>query len=288
VQSGLQQDGATPSFSQTGHPISTDLEGENTAAGHRVAENRAGKFSTTEAQTSFLMPLAPSKLGAETSDAAPAFPAGQDRAGPPPNEDENVAEPTGEKIPALASVWQLHNSFIFVQTRGGCLVIDQHAAHERILYEQLMDRLNGSKVSSQRLLFPATFHLPPEERVAAEQFSPLLEQAGFDIEQFSGNTVVVRSVPAIKNLGRVEEYFRDILRDLADEGGGSTGTRHQALARSLACRAAIKAGTELGQREMSDLIDKLFATDLPYADVHGRNTIVKLELDEINRRFGRS
>ena len=143
-------------------------------------------------------------------------------------------------------------------------------------------------VNSQRLLFPCTLNLSAEERIVAEQFEALLEQAGFEIELYSGNTVVVRAVPALENLGDAGSYFRTLLDDLSGEGTGSTGTRQQALARSLACRAAIKSGQELSTREMNDLIDRLFATRLPYADVHGRNTIVELKLDEIDRRFGRT
>ncbi|MBW7998290.1 MAG: DNA mismatch repair endonuclease MutL [Candidatus Glassbacteria bacterium] len=283
VQQGLRQDGATPSFSspQAGKLISSGF------GRPRDLQRRVAAFQRSETQTSFLMPLARPGQPAEKPENQPAFPA----AGSGSGEQQTAPALDGqgqETVPALPSVWQLHNSYILVQTRGGCLIIDQHAAHERIIYEQLISQLAERKVSSQRLLFPVTFQLAPEERVAAEQFAPLLEQAGFDLEQFSGNTVAVRSVPSIRNLGRVEDYFRDLLRDLSEEGSGSTGTRHQALARSLACRAAIKAGTELSPAEMSDLIDRLFATDLPYADVHGRNTIVELELDEINRRFGRS
>lgn len=289
VQQGLQQDGATPSFSssaQAGRLINPSTGGGK-PSGRRVAESHRTAFGSGETQTSFLMPLARPGKRQEQPGGKPVFPVEQ-TVGSVSRAETDIEEPAEEISHALPSVWQLHNSYIFVQTRAGCLVIDQHAAHERIIYEQLVAQLAERKVSSQRLLFPVTFHLSPEEWVAAEQFAPLLEQAGFDMERFSGNTVAVRSVPAIENLGKVEDYFRDILRDLSEEGSGSTGTRHQALARSLACRAAIKAGTELSPAEMNSLIDRLFATELPYADVHGRNTIVELELDEINRRFGRS
>ena len=116
-------------------------------------------------------------------------------------------------------MWQLHDSYIFVQKKGGCLIIDQHAAHERIIYEQLIRKMADRAVNSQRLLFPVTINLAPEERVAAEQFSALLEQAGFEMEQFSGGTVAVSSVPSIGNLGDVEDYFRDVLKDMSRRGG---------------------------------------------------------------------
>ena len=289
VQQGLQQQGATPSFSspREGKLINPSSGGKQ-QPGRKVAESRpVSGYMSSERQTSFLMPLAgPSKTNRDIQSVAPrpVF----ERTDVPESGEQPSVEFVAGGSPAIPSVWQLHDSYIFVQTRGGCLIIDQHAAHERIIYEQLIGKMAEKSVSSQRLLFPVTINLAPEERVAAEQFGALLEQAGFEFEQFSGGTVAVRSVPQIGNLGDVEDYFRDILRDLADEGVGSTGTRHQALARSLACRAAIKAGKVLNAVEMNNLIDQLFATELPYADVHGRNTIVELELDEINRRFGRS
>jgi DNA mismatch repair protein MutL len=286
VQQGLQAEGATPTFSaaQAGKLINPAVGGKHAGGGHRVAESRPSRFFPSDRQTSFLMPLTrPSREREQRPE--PVFAAKHDFSAAP--ETEAVEAASGAR-PAIPSVWQLHDSYIFVQKKGGCLIIDQHAAHERIIYEQIVRKMAERAVHSQRLLFPVTINLAPEERVAAEQFAALLEQAGFEFEQFSGGTVAVRSVPAIGNLGDVEDYFRDILRDMADEGAGSTGTRQQTLARSLACRAAIKAGKRLTPVEMNDLIDRLFATELPYADVHGRNTIVELELDEINRRFGRS
>ena len=151
-----------------------------------------------------------------------------------------------------------------------------------------MESFEKKQVTRQRLLFPVTLQLAPEEHVAVGEFGAILEQAGFEIEQFSGRTVVVRSVPALDNMGDVEDFFRELLQDLVREGQGSTGTRHQALARSLACRGAIKAGKELSVREMNELIDQLFAAQLPYADIHGRNTIVGLTVQELDKRFGRS
>jgi DNA mismatch repair protein MutL len=287
VQQGLKQEGATPAFDSpaaAGKLLKASDE-HYSGSGRRVADSHAHYQKADSTQTSFLVPLAPSSA-ADSKRAAFSQPEVQ----PEQERDEGDGDGVAEILvqPTLPSVWQLHGKYIFVQTRGGCLVIDQHAAHERIIYEQLLGQMARREVSSQRLLFPVTFQLGPEELVAADQFSALLTQAGFETERFSGNTVAVSGVPAIENLGGVEDYFRELLQDLASEGAGSTGTRHQALARSLACRAAVKAGSELAPQEMNDLIDRLFATELPYADVHGRNTIVELSLDEIDRRFGRS
>lgn len=298
VQDGLRREGAIPELKSslggklfslgalgTSGPDGSKLRGRIKDSG-LAAARKAGAF-----QTSFLMPLSrpSSARGATIDQEKGIFPESIAEGGTKIGADQ--VEKAAELISAdtaLPSIWQLHNRYIFVETKTGCLVIDQHAAHERILYEKIIDTFKNKQINRQRLLFPVTLQLAPEEHVAAEEFRAILEQAGFEIEQFSGRTIVVRSVPALENLGSVEDFFRELLQDLVREGQGSTGTRHQTLARSLACRAAIKAGKELSGREMNELIDQLFATQLPYADVHGRNTIVGLTLEELDKRFGRS
>lgn len=298
VQEGLRREGAIPELESsvggklisldplvTSRPGGTKLRGRINDSGLASAR-KAGAY-----QTSFLIPLSRpfSARGPTTDQEKGIFP--ETMAEEETKKGADKVEKPAESIPvdaALPSIWQLHNRYIFVETKTGCLVIDQHAAHERILFDKIMDALKDKRINRQRLLFPITLQLTPEEHVAVEEFRAILEQAGFEIEQFSGRTIVVRSVPTLENLGSVENFFRELLQDLVREGQGSTSTRHQTLARSLACRAAIKAGKELSMREMNELIDQLFATQLPYADVHGRNTIVGLTLEELDKRFGRS
>jgi len=297
VQEGLRQQGAVARFgagsggklvnlgplSRAGKPSHLKGHLRDSAA---VSARSEGGF-----QTSFLMPLKPgSRLKEPLKPTGESiFPAETKTAGLPVSGELDKGTGTQEATqPYFPFIWQLHGRYIFVETKEGCLIIDQHAAHERILYEKIMQGLKEGKINKQRLLFPVTLNLSPEEHLAAVEFKAILEQAGFEIEQFSGHTVVVRAVPALEDLGSVEEYFHELLRDLVKEDQGSTGTRHQTLARSLACRGAIKSGKKLSVREMNDLVDQLFATELPYADVHGRNTIVQLSLAEIDRRFGRS
>ena len=278
VQQGLGQEGATPSFqSAAGGKLisSSGVQGAGKPLRGRMADSHPAGLASAGYQTSFLMPVARPVPAQAKSTGGAAQPS-------------SAAEPAAEPERTLPAVWQLHGRYIFAQTSTGCLIIDQHAAHERVIYERITGEMAARGASSQRLLFPVTLGLSAEERIAVDQFEPLLERAGFEIELYSGNTVLVRAVPALDNLGDVDGYFRGLLADLSAEDQGSTGTRQQVLARSLACRAAIKSGQALSVREMGELIDQLFATSLPYADVHGRNTIVELKLDEINRRFGRT
>jgi DNA mismatch repair protein MutL len=297
VQEGLRQEGAIAELKeiQSGKLVSfgpgTKLSPAAAKIKGRIKDSAAlAGLKKGGLQTSFLMPLEPSAPGINKP--------GTGLAG---NTSSLVQTEGATRKPAfdfpgielaeqalVPSLWQLHGRYIFLETKTGCLIIDQHAAHERVIYEKIMAEMAGGSISKQRLLFPVTLQLDSEEYLAAIEFKALLEQGGFQIEEFGGRTVIVRTVPSLPDLGGLEDYFRNLLRDLAKEGQGSTGTRHQVLARSLACRAAIKSGKRLTAREMSDLVDQLFATELPYADVHGRNTIVQLTTEEIDKRFGRS
>ncbi|MCE5269938.1 DNA mismatch repair endonuclease MutL [bacterium] len=289
VEQGLRATGATPEFEGASMSSGRLTRGGVAAAPgpgqlpRRVAESVRARGSGAF-QTSFLMPLTPAASGPKAQSTAPLKVVPE--AGPEP--EKAPAGTAVESPTVLPEIWQLHDRYIFVETKDGCMIIDQHAAHERILYEQILAGMTRGGMSRQRLLFPFTLDLSPEEHAAALDFAALLEQAGFELEDFGSNSVVIRSTPALEGLGHAEGYLREMLRDLVREGQGSTGTRHQRLARSLACRAAIKSGRRMEGREMNELVDRLFATELPYADVHGRNTMVHLSLEEVDRRFGRT
>ena len=197
--------------------------------------------------------------------------------------DDAVEEPTPVKL------WQLHDTYILAETKTGLLIIDQHSAHERIMFEKLMRGFQNGGESSQRLLFPLTLRLSPAEFTVVENSGELFRAAGFEIEPFGGRTVIVHGAPAPHPYFNAERCLREMLTDLAT---GSDLTRaaknqHERIAMTFACKGAIKAGQKLTAREMSDLFEKLFTTELPYHDVHGRATVVRLSLNELERRFGR-
>jgi DNA mismatch repair protein MutL len=199
----------------------------------------------------------------------------------------NLDAPIEEPPPA--HLWQLHDTYILAETRTGLLIIDQHSAHERILFEQLMRGFSNGGSASQRLLFPLTMRLAPGEFTVVENSSDLFRAAGFEIEPFGGRTVIVHGAPAPHPYFNAERCLRDMLAELA---AGSELTRaarnqHERIAMTFACKGAIKAGQRLSDREMTDLFERLFTTELPYHDVHGRATVVRLSLNELERRFGR-
>jgi DNA mismatch repair protein MutL len=186
-------------------------------------------------------------------------------------------------------LWQVHDTYIIAETRSGLLIIDQHSAHERILFEELMRDFDAGGRPSQRLLFPITLRLSPAEYAVVEDTRALLEQAGFEAEPFGGRTVIVHAAPNPHPWFDAERCLREMLAELAEGSELTRAARNQyeRLAMTFACKGAIKAGQSLSPQELRELFDDLFATELPYHDVHGRPTIVRLSLDELERRFGR-
>ena len=192
--------------------------------------------------------------------------------------------------PTRTGPWQLHDAYILVPTRQGLLVIDQHSAHERILFEETMERFRGQGGTSQRLLFPLTLRLSPAEFGAVSELAGLLNAVGFELEEFGERTIIVHAVPNLHERFDAETAFHEMVGELAhgSELVNSARNQHERIAKSLACKGAIKAGQPLSRAEMEELVDRLFATELPGHDVHGRPTILRLTLGELARRFGRS
>lgn len=194
-----------------------------------------------------------------------------------------------EDRPAIPRLFQVHDTYIFAETRSGLLIIDQHSAHERILFEEIMRGFSAGGAVSQRLIFPLTLRLSAAEYNVVEESATLFLRAGYEIEPFGTRTVIVHGAPAPHPYFNAERCLKEMLAELA---AGSDLTRaasnqHERIAMTFACKGAIKAGQKLADREMADLFGRLFTTELPYHDVHGRSTIVRVSLEELIRRFGR-
>jgi DNA mismatch repair protein MutL len=186
-------------------------------------------------------------------------------------------------------LWQLHDSYILAETRTGLLIIDQHSAHERILFQDLMEAFDRGGAASQRLLFPITLRLSSAEYALVADARELFERTGFEVEPFGGRTVIMHSAPAPHPWFNAERCVREMIEELAagSELTRSARTQYERMAMTFACKGAIKAGQRLSALEMEELFERLFATELPYHDVHGRPTVIRLSLDELERRFGR-
>jgi DNA mismatch repair protein MutL len=194
------------------------------------------------------------------------------------------AEAAPDIVPPL---FQLRRTYIAFEHEDGLVLIDQHSAHERVLYERFMHTLESGAASAQRLLLPLTLHLGPAEGEAFDANREYLEQLGFEVEGFGGNTLIVNTVPMPHPRFDAERCLRETLDSLTGDRVAGTAAKHERLASTVACKAAIKAGEDLSQAEMRALFRDLRDTKLPAHDVHGRSTIVHLTWDEVERRFGR-
>ena len=202
----------------------------------------------------------------------------------PEQADDTKYTPVAADIPPL---FQFKRTYIAFEHDQGLVLIDQHSAHERVLYEQFMRTLESGNLPAQRLLLPITLHLGPAEGDAFEENREYLGRLGFEVEGFGGNTLIVSSVPMPHPRFDAERCLRETLDALTGDRVAGTATQHEHLAATVACKAAIKAGEELSLAEMRSLFASLRDTELPAHDVHGRSTIVQLTWDELDRRFGR-
>jgi len=187
---------------------------------------------------------------------------------------------------ALISCYQIHGMYIIAPIKNGILLIDQHAAHERILFEQAIDDMEYGRAMSQQLLFPVVFELSVTEKAVIESAGDYFRSFGFELEDFGGNTVSVSAIPAFMKSGDVERSARDMIRYLLDEKDISRFPDPRfRFAAAFACGAAIKAGQKLLPEEMNALLNNLFSAKNPYTCPHGRPTVVRMSLDELSRRF---
>ena len=203
----------------------------------------------------------------------------------------SAAAAAGETTPVASAIVpaliQLRRTFLMFEHEDGIVLIDQHSAHERVLYEQFMGVLERGDAPSQRLLFPLTLHLGPDESDAFDANRATFEKLGFEIEGFGGHTLLVNAVPMPHERFDAERCLRESLHALSGDRVAGSAARHERLAATVACKAAIKAGDDLSQGEMRALFLALGRTLLPAHDVHGRSTIVHLSWAELERRFGR-
>jgi DNA mismatch repair protein MutL len=219
---------------------------------------------------------------------APRSPDGSQGSAPSLFGVERYAPAHAELFAADGGFLQIFDTYIVMQTPDGLAIVDQHSAHERVLYEATMSQLNGEGAPSQRLLLPLTVDLEPGELEAVEQNRARLNAIGFEVEEFGGRSVVLHAVPNPHPRFDARRCFEEVVADFARGRFGGWNNQLERFVATYACRAAIKAGQVLEQREIGTLLRRLFGCQLPPHDVHGRPTIVQLPREELERRFGRS
>ncbi|MGD9200006.1 MAG: DNA mismatch repair endonuclease MutL [Chitinispirillia bacterium] len=188
----------------------------------------------------------------------------------------------------LISCFQIHKRYIMALIKKGIIIIDQHAAHERILYEEALADIKRGRSESQRLLFPITFSMNIVEKDIVLSLRDYFTSLGFDIQDFGGDTVAVSAMPAtgfIKST-QIEDAVREMVQSLMEEKDKNIlASQEKRFAASYACGAAIKFGKELKHKEMNTLLNGLFATNNPFICPHGRPTFIRISLDELASRF---
>jgi DNA mismatch repair protein MutL len=189
--------------------------------------------------------------------------------------------------PRPPELLQVFDTYLLFQTDDGVAIVDQHSAHERVLYEMVMHQLAGDGAPAQRLLLPLTLEFTEPELEAIESHRELLRRVGFEVEPFSGRTVVVHTAPNPHPRFEAARCLQELVSDLAGGRFGGWANRLERFAATFACRAAIKAGHHLDPEEGRELVRRLLGATLPAHDVHGRPTIVQLPKGELERRFGR-
>jgi|TARA_B100001750_G_scaffold120713_1_gene95722 DNA mismatch repair protein MutL len=183
-------------------------------------------------------------------------------------------------------IWQIHSKYIISEINSGLVIIDQHVAHERVLYEEAMMAFESTSMASQTLLFPELLEFSSDEFDGLLDILPYLEKIGFKVKKVGDYSISVEATPSDVSWGNERQVIRDIIDDFLETRKTSSSYK-ESIAASFACKAAVKAGDKLTHDELQLLVNRLFATEHPYYCPHGRPIIVQMSLEELDKRFER-
>lgn len=190
----------------------------------------------------------------------------------------------------LSPIGQLHETYLICQNKEELVILDQHAAHERIVYEQLVNKLKRQEqLDSQRLLFPIQLQLNPRQHPLLEEQLPFFEKLGFELALFGNNTLVVQAAPSFLASNQITSSIEDILDELTSLGKLPEATKiKDTILERLACHSAIRANQPLPAEEIRALLQQLGEANLPFTCPHGRPTAIRFSLNELAKRFKRT
>ncbi len=183
-------------------------------------------------------------------------------------------------------IGQLFGTYVLGQQEDTFYLIDQHAAHQRIMFENIKEKYNTRSISMQELMIPIIIELSPAEKLLYSENSLIFQNLGFEIEWFGENTLAIRAIPIIMGEPCTGEFFSNILDSLREAGGSATSPLEKIII-SMACKNAIKAGDSITPEETRELIDRLMKTNQPYTCPHGRPTIITMSRYELEKKFKR-
>ncbi|QHQ35948.1 DNA mismatch repair endonuclease MutL [Algicella marina] len=282
---GLIVSGLRHALAAAGHRASSTVSGAALGAFRPEDRPAAPVYQMDRAFPAAARPAASSPGFAE----GPGWSSGRVEPGPSADEGAPAAPEEALSLPLGTARAQLHQNYIVAQTETGMVLVDQHAAHERLVYEEMKARVAANGVPRQVLLIPDIVEMETDDlaRVLAE--AGALEQAGLVVEAFGPGAVAVRETPAV--LGEVDSraLLRDIADELADLGNSQTLTdRIEAVLSRMACHGSVRSGRRMGADEMNALLRRMEATPHSGQCNHGRPTYISLSLSDIERLFGRT
>ena len=269
--------------------IITGLRTVLSGAGHRasttVATETLAAMRPGQQRWAYTAPSQPSLTAAYQAQAPmPGF-AEAPTARIAPTED---LSPPADHHPLGAARAQVHENYIIAQTATGMVIVDQHAAHERLVYERLKRQMADSGITAQALLIPEIVELSPTDAARLLEAAPDLAQIGLTVEPFGGSAIAVREVPAILGQVNAAALLRDVLDELADAGDSTLiRAKIDAVLSRMACHGSVRSGRQMRPEEMNALLREMEATPHSGQCNHGRPTYVELKLYDIERLFGR-
>ena len=269
--------------------IITALKSALSGAGHR-ASSTVGTATLQTFRPVYQMdrPSQPSLARAYAFQAPGFAEMPQALVAPLPEAGSQTGDEQSQAHPLGAARAQLHENYIVAQTATGIVIVDQHAAHERLVYERLKRQMAETGIRAQALLIPEIVELSPADAARLLDAAPALARIGLTIEPFGGNAIAIRETPAILGPVNGEALLRDILDELADAGDSTlVQTKIDAILSRMACHGSVRSGRQMRPEEMNALLREMETTPLSGQCNHGRPTYVELSLPDIERLFGR-
>ncbi len=290
IRKALNDEGVIPEFSSTPEGSALQQTIENANKPRQILEEMRHRNRYLGRQMGAQLSLtyfADERSEQNTSAEAPEQNLSGKAADQIPAATPNFNAPVGRATEPEVQFWQLHNRYIVSEIKSGMVLIDQHVAHERILFERILKILKKQGQGfGQKLLFPQKITLNYEDFMVFKEIQDVLKKIGFSIKVFSGTTIVIEAMPSDVKVGRESQILLDIIDYYKNEP--LTDFDHlEKVAAAYACKNAVKSGEKLSQAEMQNLVDQLFACETPFFCPHGRPVIVTIDLEELDRKFKR-